>query len=228
MVTFHRRPLPTDLVALDSEPGRALLVEAVARGTVASFFPLISQLHTQAEPAWCGLGTLVTTLNALDVDPGRAWKGPWRHFSEDLLICCKALEDAATDGLTLVEVGCLARCNGAEVRGVVAEPGTLPSLREDVRACVTTNTGPFLVANYTRAALGQTGTGHFSPIGAWHEESDQVLILDVARFKYPPHWVPLARLHAAMTDADPDTGHPRGWLVLERSELPPESRPRCG
>ena len=43
----------------------------------------------------------------------------------------------------------------------------------------------------TRARrLGQTGDGHFSPIGGYDAASDQVLLLDVARFKYPPHWVP--------------------------------------
>jgi glutathione gamma-glutamylcysteinyltransferase len=87
--TFHRRPLPSDLVAFDSEEGRQLLVEALAAGTAGAFFPLISHLHTQADPAWCGLGSLVTTLNALGIDPGRTWKGPWRHLSEELLICCK-------------------------------------------------------------------------------------------------------------------------------------------
>lgn len=216
--TWHRRPLPADLVAFDSEEGRALFAEALAEGTAAAFFPLISQLHTQAEPAWCGLGSLVTTLNALGIDPGRPWKGPWRHFSEELLICCKALEEAAVDGLTLVEVGCLARCNGADVRGIVALPDSLPAFRADLLASVSASTGPFVVVNYTRAPLGQTGTGHFSPIGVVHRGRDLALILDVARFKYPPHWVPIARLWQAMTEIDPATGNPRGWLVLGRGE----------
>jgi Phytochelatin synthase len=31
--------------------------------------------------------------------------------------------------------------------------------------------------------LGQTGSGHFSPIAGYHAATDSVLILDVARFK---------------------------------------------
>lgn len=31
-----------------------------------------------------------------------------------------------------------------------------------------------------------TGDGHFSPVGGYHEGKDLVLILDTARFKYPP------------------------------------------
>lgn len=218
MVTYHRRPLPSDLVAFDSEEGRQLLGQALSAGTAGSFFPLIAQLHTQADPAWCGLGSLVTALNALGIDPQRPWKGPWRHFDEQLLICCKALEDAATDGLTLVEVGCLARCNGAEVTGVVAEADTLPRFRADLEASVLAPAGPFLIANYARPALGQTGSGHFSPLAAVHRGRDLALVLDVARFKYPPHWVPIERLWRAMTEVDSATGHARGWLVLARGE----------
>lgn len=223
--SFHRRPLPDDLVAFESDAGRALFSEALAEGTAAAFFPLIAQLHTQSEPAWCGLGSLVTTMNALGIDPGRPWKGPWRHFSEELLFCCKALEEAARDGLTLVEVGCLARCNGADVRGVVAEPGSEAAFRADLLASVQAPKGPFVIVNYDRAALGQTGTGHFSPIGVVHRGRDLALVLDVARFKYPPHWVPVSRLWQAMTGIDPATGHPRGWLVLGQGD---GGRHTCG
>ena len=57
----------------------------------------------------------------------------------------------------------------------------------------------------------QTGTGHFSPIGGYHVGRDMALILDVARFKYPPHWVPLPLLWEAMGSVDVATGRPRGY-----------------
>lgn len=31
-------------------------------------------------------------LNALAIDPGRTWKGPWRWFDESMLECCEPLE----------------------------------------------------------------------------------------------------------------------------------------
>ena len=40
-----------------------------------------------------------------------------------------------------------------------------------------------VVVSYSRKLLGQTGDGHYSPIGGYHRASDHVLILDVARFK---------------------------------------------
>lgn len=60
----------------------------------------------------------------------------------------------------------------------------------------------------------QTGTGHFSPIGGYHAGRDMVLILDVARFKYPPHWVPLTLLWQAMDTIDEATGHRRGYTLI--------------
>ena len=32
----------------------------------------------QDEPAYCGLASLAMTLNTLNIDPRRTWKGPWR------------------------------------------------------------------------------------------------------------------------------------------------------
>lgn len=49
--------------------------------------PILPTLSPRAEedPAFCGLSTLVMTLNALSIDPRRLWKGPWRWFSEDMV-----------------------------------------------------------------------------------------------------------------------------------------------
>jgi Phytochelatin synthase len=70
------------------------------------------------------------------------------------------------------------------------------------------------VANFSRKVLGQTGDGHFSPIGGYHKDRDLVLIMDVARFKYPPFWVPLEMLWASMAVDDETTKSPRGYFIL--------------
>lgn len=41
-----------------------------------------------------------------------------------------------------------------------------------------------------------------------------------ARFKYPPHWVPLPMLYEAMSAVDPTTGQPRGYLRLSANARP--------
>jgi hypothetical protein len=47
----------------------------------------------------------------------------------------------------------------------------------------------------------------------------QVLLLDVARFKYPPHWVPLPLLYESMQAVDAATGRCRGYALMSRSEV---------
>lgn len=210
--TLYRRPLPTDLIAFSSAEGRVVFREALACGGLDGYFPLAEQFHTQADPAFCGLGSLVVALNALGIDPGRLWKGPWRWFAEELLDCCLPLERVQQRGINLDELACLARCNGANVsvhRAESADPSVLrDALQEASRG------EAVLIAAYDRASLGQTGSGHYSPIGGYHRERELALILDVARFKYPPHWAPVETLWRAMLPVDSETGRSRGWLTL--------------
>jgi glutathione gamma-glutamylcysteinyltransferase len=216
MRTSYMRPLPADLVALDSRDGRELFTQALIEGTMEGYFKLAQQFHTQSDPAYCALGSLVCGLNALQIDPARVWKGPWRWFSEELLDCCKSLEEIRRFGLTLDEAACLARCSDADVTLHRPPPASLDSFREHVERSATADRGPVVIANYSRPSLGQTGAGHFSPIGGYHAATRQVLVLDTARFKYPPHWVPIDRLFSAMLEQDADTGRYRGWLLLQR------------
>jgi len=213
--TLYRRPLPIDATAFSSPSGRALFAEALAAGGMDGYFALAEQFHTQSDPAFCGLGSLVVALNALGIDPGRLWKGPWRWFAEEMLDCCVGLDEVRRRGLDLDELACLARCNGAQVE--LRRPdadGDLVALRASLGRAA--HGDVVVIAAYDRAALGQTGSGHASPIGGIHVARDLALVLDVARFKYPPHWVSVERLWSAMRGIDPATNRSRGWLELRR------------
>jgi glutathione gamma-glutamylcysteinyltransferase len=212
--THYRRTLPSEAIAFSSPDGRRLFAEAVAEGGMDGYFPLAEQFHTQSDPAFCGPGSLVVALNALAVDPERTWKGSWRWFAEDLLDCCVPLAEVRQRGLHLDEFDCLARCNGADVEIHRADASGLDAWRRQL--AIAARGEVVVVASYDRAALGQTGSGHFSPIGGYLRSRDLVLILDVARFKYPPHWVPAERLWNAMNTVDPATSLTRGWFAMRR------------
>jgi glutathione gamma-glutamylcysteinyltransferase len=64
------------------------------------------------------------------------------------------------------------------------------------------------IVSYNRGKVGQTGTGHFSPIGGYHPRKDMVLLMEVARFKYPPHWIPLSMLFEATKVPTASLGRP--------------------
>ena len=59
--------------------------------------------------------------------------------------------------------------------------------------------GFMMIANYSRKVLGQTGDGHFTPVGGYNADADMCLLLDTARFKYPPHWVDLKLLYQSIS-----------------------------
>lgn len=212
--TFHRRSLPTDAIAFSSPEGRGVFSEALASAGLNGYFPLAEQFHTQSDPSFCGLGSLVMALNALSIDPGRRWKGPWRWFAEEMLDCCAPLEDIRGRGVDIEEFACLARCNGADVEIHRGDAENLEAWRAALAMAASGEA--VVVASYDRAAMGQGGSGHFSPIGGYHAHKDLALILEVARFKYPPHWVSAERLCRAMEGVDPTTGLARGWIVVRR------------
>lgn len=77
--------------------------------------------------------------------------------------------------------------------------------------------GRFVIVNYQRKAIGQEKGGHISPLAAFDAESDRFLILDVARYKYPPVWVKTAELFAAMNTQDPDNENKtRGYVLVAK------------
>ena len=61
-------------------------------------------------------------------------------------------------------------------------------------------------------------TSSLSLLAAYDSTSDKVLILDTARFKYQPHWIPLSTLCSAMLLTDSSSGRSRGWAVIGMKE----------
>ncbi|KAL2508245.1 Glutathione gamma-glutamylcysteinyltransferase 1 [Forsythia ovata] len=218
---LYRRLLPSPpAIDLASSDGKKLFTEAIHNGTMEVFFKLISYFQTQSEPAYCGLASLSMVLNALAIDPGKKWKGPWRWFDESMLDCCEPLEKVKDKGISFGKVVCLAHCAGANVEAFRANQSTIDEFRNYVMSCSTSD-DCHMISSYHRGAFNQTGTGHFSPIGGYHAGKDMALILDVARFKYPPHWVPLTLLWKAMDSVDEATGLHRGFMLVSRRQRAP-------
>jgi glutathione gamma-glutamylcysteinyltransferase len=76
----------------------------------------------------------------------------------------------------------------------------------------------FLAISFYREALEQNGNGHYSPVAAFDLKTNTVLILDTARFKYPPYWVPVRDLYRSMIPIDIVTGESRGYFVVTKSD----------
>jgi glutathione gamma-glutamylcysteinyltransferase len=208
-------------VPFASPEGRALFREALAEGNLEGWFALAEQFHTQADPAFCGLGTLVVALNALGVDPGSALEGPLalvQRGAARLLPPARRSCKLAGDHPATTSPASPAATASAPPR---AGP---PSRRSSTLRAPTARRrrhlgaiGPVLIGLLlTAARWGRPATGTSPRSAAIHAGRDVALVLDVARFKYPPHWVPVPMLWEAMLPCDPATGRSRGWALLRR------------
>jgi glutathione gamma-glutamylcysteinyltransferase len=215
--SFYKRPLPSHLIEFSSEEGKLLFKSSFVEGYMESYFHLAPYYVMQSEPAFCGLATLSMALNSLHIDPDRIWKGPWRWYTEESFNCCFPLKTVRERGISIQTFYFLAQTNGSEIQTFYCSESTIEEFRKIVME-VTSNNKLRLIVSYDRAVLGQTGTGHFSPIGGYNLENDLVLIMDVAQFKYPPHWVPLSLVFKSMQVIDPFTGKSRGYFVMRKSD----------
>jgi len=194
-----------------------LFNETFQDGFMESYFHLSPYYVMQSEPAFCGLATLSMALNSLQIDPVRVWKGPWRWYQESSFSCCIPLKSAKEKGISIQTFSFLAQTNGADISTHYATESTEEYFRQAVKE-VTCSQESRLIVSYDRSSLDQTGTGHFSPIGGYNIKNDLALILDVAQFKYPPHWVPISLLFKAMEKIDIFTGKSRGFFVMKKGE----------
>ena len=221
--TFHRRVLKDPCVQFSSDEGRKIFADALAEGGMYAYFGLAETYQTQGAPAFCGLGSLSMVLNALLIDPKRVWQGVWRWFEDGMLDCCEDIEKIKQQGIIMSKLACLAQCYGANCDTYFAEPEFDEETFRKLVIIACTEPPPgqqkqHMIVSYSRKVLNQTGSGHFSPIGGYCAATDQVLIMDVARFKHPPHWAPLPLLLEAMRQVDSESGRVRGVMMLSSSD----------
>lgn len=231
---FYGRTLPSTLIPFSSPKGKQLFREALEAGTMESFFPLSEQFVTQSEPSYCALSSLAMVLNTLKYDPKKIWKGIWRWVDEETLqcesskVCGHSLENIRNRGMAFFDFEALAKCHNVNIQSYPVDDKCLEGCHshqyEHFRKLVIASSSSqdahaFIVCNFSRKYLGQTGDGHFSPLGGYHPGENLVLVMDVARFKYPPYWVPLSELYEAMMCRDKAVNEPRGYFVIHSHEI---------
>jgi hypothetical protein len=212
--------LPATLIALDSAEGRKLLDESTSK---ADLVPLLEQYITQSAGNFCGVASGVMILNAMQVPAPAAKEWGAAHYTQDNFwneCAKKVLSPTLMPGMTIDQLGDLLQCHPANARVVHASDTTLADFRALAEKNLGTE-GDFLIVNYDRAGVGQETMGHISPLGAYHKASDKVLLLDVARYKYPPVWADVPALFAAMQTNDFVSAKTRGFVVATPAVTPP-------
>ncbi len=187
----------------------ALLAEA---GGAVDYHQLHDHFVPQRSPSFCGPATIAIVLNALHAGGGGA---PARRYDQDTVFtqrteAVKPRIEVIRGGMGLpILAGYLV---AHDLRGEVCFASELSVDR--FRDCVVpllVDDDTFVAVNFHRPTLGQQGTGHISPLAAYHEGSDRFLVLDVSRHRYPPVWVKALDLFSAMNTIAGT--HTRGFVT---------------
>ncbi len=117
-------------------------------------------------------------------------------------------------GLTLKDLEKILRlhmldvlCNHVDI----TSSKNISRFRDDVIAHVT-STNSFIIANFDGSKFSRQGEGHFSPIAAYHPETDSCLILDVNGCLQPWFWVSIENFYNGMCTSDGN--YNRGYLII--------------
>lgn len=203
-------------VTLISDEGRARIARSKHK---VDFVSLMATFTMQERQTLCSVATGVSILNALPikrpVDPKYA---PYPYFTQmnyfDSRVNSIITRDTTLEiGQTLDEAAMVMAVHGAATRAYHAEYSSIDEFRRIAKANMDER-NDFIAVNYRRNYVGQPPGSHFSPLAAYDETTDSFLILDVARYKFPPVWVSTADLFAAMNTTDDVSNKSRGFLVI--------------
>ncbi|MGG6240688.1 phytochelatin synthase family protein [Nodosilinea sp. AN01ver1] len=209
-------PLPDHLVPLTSTEGQVLLRDSEA---LADYVPLTAQFVTQINQAFCGVASMAMVLNALGVPAPLAPQWERGYFTQENLFneqteAIIGQAAIARQGLTLAELAGILETYPVSAEIHYGSDVSLEEFRDLVRTNLETS-GNYVLINYLRRAIGQERGGHISPLAAYDADTDQFLILDVSRYKYPPVWVQTETLWEAINTTDSVSGKTRGFLLIE-------------
>eukprot|EP00928_Gymnodinium_smaydae_P061817 TRINITY_DN45803_c0_g1_i1.p1 TRINITY_DN45803_c0_g1~~TRINITY_DN45803_c0_g1_i1.p1 ORF type:complete len:303 (-),score=41.92 TRINITY_DN45803_c0_g1_i1:169-966(-) len=227
------------LIYFNSTEGAQLLKNA---SHDRAFWQLADHFATEVNGSSCGPTSAAVVLNALGsqgivAPPSQSYSVhgfnvPPTHYWELSNLNSSTCAQHATAPWhgALNQVGALIGCADPRlhVKVVHARNSTVEAFRVALQRALSAEPLQFVIVNFDRKGLDQEGFGHHSPVGAYDVHTDRVLILDVARYRYPPAWVLLPDLFVAMAanyshpeippqfrNLTKNLSTPRGYLTVE-------------
>jgi len=208
-----------DVTYWDTAEGRALQSRIPNQ---ADYWQLIPAFAVQITQSYCSVASAITVLNAMPiqkpVDPTYA---PYAFFTQANFFTPEVTQIISPKtvleiGMTREEMAETLTAQGVSARSVA---GDTFDDDDDLRALLQYTLGgdgQFVLANYYRASLGQVGGGHWSVLAAYDVKTDSVLILDVAKYKYPPVWAGTSTLRTAISTLDTTSNKSRGLVIVSK------------
>jgi len=199
-------------ISLDTTEGRIVL----QRSTSPDYEPLTRYWVQQGQMLCCAASAVIA-MNSVQLEA--------EYTQDDLFVAETAdiitLDEFQDGQATLDKVTDLIRVrSGLTATAIHAGDGPgegdLAAFRQQVQQNAT-NVGDYMIVNYSLgylAGLGEGG-GHCSPVAAYDEQEDLVLLLD-PRGHSRWAWLPLAGVYEAMNTTDDVSAAHRGWVMVMR------------
>ena len=200
----------------DSAAGKALRARIPADADYWELIPTFAVHNTQS---YCSVASAITVLNAMPikkpVDPAYA---PYAYFTQNNFFTPEVIKIISPQtvlqmGMTREQMAETLAAQGVRAKSIAGDTLNDDELRTLLQKALSDD-GQFVLANYLRANLGQVGGGHWSALAAFDAQSDRVLILDVAKYKYPPVWVSISTLRQAIATIDTTSNKARGLVIV--------------
>jgi len=218
VIPWSNPALAEKLVPITTSEGMVLLQRSKS---VSDYASLMEAFLTQSNLAYCGVASAVMVLNSLAIPapPVDGFRN-YNFWTQDNIFTFKPSKSLISpakvrrQGMTLQEVQNLLSHHGVSSKRLHGDILNLSAFRSHLKNSLD-DSSDRLIVNYDRRILGQKGGGHFSPLAAYDAISDKVLILDVARYRYPSVWVKTHDLWKAMRTLDGISGLQRGILSID-------------
>lgn len=206
------------LVYLTSEEGGQRVIESQFN---RDYFKVEPYVESEKFLTFCSIATMAAILNSYEdklqrpIDTARY---PYPYFTQDNIFNednqkVKSFEGVVTDGLTLDQIGQFLTHLDVKPLTIFADENDTAQMRNAIIEGLS-DPDVRVILNYNRGIVGQDGGGHVSPLVAYHQPSDSMLVLDVAGYKYPPAWIPMDLLYEAMKDPDSASNRSRGLAMV--------------
>ncbi|QIW10300.1 phytochelatin synthase family protein [Francisella sp. LA112445] len=219
--------LPKNVVSFSSPQGQKLLKTAPEKYS-QQYWQLAKYFTTENGVSFCGPASDVMVLNALGIQPALAPAHmQYSIFDQNNIFYNKSLiEDQImpafvyAKGLTIEQTAEIINKQetiGAKAHAIVIHANEFSNEKDFKNKLLNSmKDSKYIIINYNRADMGAQGGGHFSPLAAYNPNKDMWLLMDVARYKYPPAWIKTSDLYKAIQAKDSSSGKPRGVIIVSK------------
>lgn len=209
-------------VTLDSATGIAMFNSSDNKN---DYIQLSRYFVTQITPSYCGVASSTMILNALDANAPDIFsefdftlfnqENIFDHISKNIVTAAQVQKQ----GMTLDTLGALLGSFPVQVKVVHADQSSLDQFRHDAINALQ-NQNQYILINFQREPIYGVRVGHITPLGAYDQDTDSFLIMDVARYSFPPLWVKTADLWDAIHTQDPSisTAAYRGYVIVSKED----------